>query len=106
VNQNFAGELEARRALFFGSPLFSSSLDDNNSADDSLLVASVEVRKSSDMLLAASFREHFSRTTTGTSGDGNIDHFNAAMDPKQINARRLRHSTMLTGPSSMPKAMS
>ena len=34
------------------------------------------------MLLAASFREHYSRATTGNIGDGNVDHFNAAMNPE------------------------
>ena len=34
------------------------------------------------MLLAASFREHYSRSTTGIIGDGNVDHFNAAMNPE------------------------
>ena len=34
--------------LSWGRPLFSSSSDKDNSADDSLLVASVEVRKNSD----------------------------------------------------------
>ncbi len=34
------------------------------------------------MLLAASFREHYSRAITGNVGDGNVDHFNAAMNPE------------------------
>jgi hypothetical protein len=34
------------------------------------------------MSLATSFKEHYSRATTGTIGDGNVDHFNAAMNPE------------------------
>ena len=34
------------------------------------------------MLLAASFKEHYSRATTGIIGDGNADRFNAAMNPE------------------------
>ena len=34
------------------------------------------------MSFATSFREHYSRATTGTIGDGNVDHFNAAMNPE------------------------
>ena len=39
-------------------------------------------KKKVTMPLATSFKEHFIRATTGTIGDGNVEHFNAAMNPE------------------------
>lgn len=81
------GNTQIQHTLLFVSPLFFLSLDNDNSVGNSLLVASVEVKNLVRMTLTTSFKEHYSRLTTGAGGDRNVDGFNKAMDPKRTVAR-------------------
>ena len=76
--QVFAEKFDGIRVTtpFLVPSLFDLTMDCVN---DSLLVASVELRKVT-MALAATFNEHYSLLTTGARGDENVRAFNKAMD--------------------------